>query len=91
MQKQNTAPSLPYQLSQCGIPQADHVEIFPHVICPYYFDKGRAIGKVMGAGRWARNQKKSSKGKCPPKNSFKVKPKGKNHGKDGPAISLEPE
>lgn len=47
---------------------------------------------MVGAGRWGRNQKKSSKGKRPPKKFIQSETqRKKNHGKDGPAISLKPE
>ena len=47
-----------------GIPQVDHVAIFPHVIWLY---RGRTIGKVMGAGGWGRNENKIKRGKMSPK------------------------
>ena len=44
-----------------GIPEVNHVVIFPHVINLALFDNGRTIRKEMvGRGGWGRNKGKMS-------------------------------
>ena len=77
-------------LFSCGIPQVDHVAIFPHVISLDLIRDG-LLEKWRGTGRWGRNKKKITQGKMSPNKFMKWNPKKKNHGKDGPGISLKPE
>ena len=56
-----------------------------------WFDKGRTIGKVMGDGEVGKKQKKIKQGKMYPNKFIQSEPqRKKNHGKDGPTVSLKP-